>query len=637
MRRYDVKLAKTGAFVVGILGGALLATRAGAIYLDENQNVSFRARLYSHMSIRTEDSRRTAGTNRQTNPPTQAGQLIQHRNFYNPELEAKLGSYTRWMRDIPALRPLVPDSLDFRLAAWGFYDGLYDYGSSQFDAARRRPRLVPQGALYPILLDFDEDTTTATIAECKNPKGCFQGAFFARGTRVPSTRELNTRLGAGETLQQIFREVTARETFASQNRINELYVSYTKGPFFLRLGKQTISWGESDTIALLDANNPFDVSLALPGIFQDLDESRIPLWTVRSTLQLFNTLGPFSSGFIEAYWVPGDIDTSVAEAPIPLGVSPYSPGGVDPQLQFRQGLAKRNINQGVTNKQAAITRANTAADNAQLVILDLVPEKRFENSRYGVRLQTIVAREHTVSAWYYTTFTNTPVPRLAIPGPLPVTLNVITRGLTHVFGIADTFFLEPLDTIVRTEAEYFLGEPSFIEWRPDLPPKIKEIANLPEDGSSGVFRDPNDPRTVKPIPRSNHLRWEVGFDRFMFIRPLNPTNSFFVSVAFVGDWNLDETKNKDFGFGPGLDLKTFDNAFAQGTIQTDYMHGKLTPRITTLGNYEGAFAVVALADYRITDWLLLRGQYVAIDGAYHHVGFNRDRDQASLRLTYQLN
>ena len=41
--------------------------------------------------------------------------------------------------------------------------------------------------------------------------------------------------------------------------------SYAKGPVFFRVGRQAISWGESDTVAMLDQNNPFDLTLAAPG------------------------------------------------------------------------------------------------------------------------------------------------------------------------------------------------------------------------------------------------------------------------------------------------------------------------------------------------------------------------------------
>src|SRR5262249_50863464 len=137
-----------------------------------------------------------------------------------------------------------------------------------------------------------------------------------------------------DSLGDIFPDADLKEprtTYGHQERVNELYLSYSKGPFFLRIGRQSISWGEADTIALLDQNNPFDITLGAPGIFQDLDEARIPLWTVRTSYNLFETLGPLSSGFVEAYWVPGDIDTNTGITPI-LTASPYSPRGQNPQF-----------------------------------------------------------------------------------------------------------------------------------------------------------------------------------------------------------------------------------------------------------------------------------------------------------------
>src|SRR5205814_10456527 len=45
-------------------------------------------------------------------------------------------------------------------------------------------------------------------------------------------------------------------------RINEAYFNLAKGPLFVRVGRQTISWGESDTIALLDQSMPFNLTMA---------------------------------------------------------------------------------------------------------------------------------------------------------------------------------------------------------------------------------------------------------------------------------------------------------------------------------------------------------------------------------------
>jgi len=72
----------------------------------------------------------------------------------------------------------------------------------------------------------------------------------------------------------------------------------------------------------------------------DLEESRIPLWTLRSSYNLFETLGPLSSGFVEAYWVPGWIDTEVGYLPM-ITASPYSPRGRNPQFPAARGFSAR--------------------------------------------------------------------------------------------------------------------------------------------------------------------------------------------------------------------------------------------------------------------------------------------------------
>jgi hypothetical protein len=574
------------------------AHAAVAIYLDEGQNFSLRARIYSQASIRTKDSQPG------TVPTTKTGQLVQHRNFYNPELDAKLTPYTHWMKGT-FLDWLAPDDFDFRLAGWGFYDGIYDYGSRQFDQSQR--------VINSTFDDFAARPKTAWILE---------GAAYDGNAKSVAT------IYPGASIQR------PRNIYANQNRVNELYLNYTKGPVFVRLGRQFISWGESDTVALLDQNNPFDFTLGAPGVFQDIEESRIPLWTVRSSVTLFDTLGPLSSGFIEGYWVPGDIDQTTGYLPMRTA-SPYSPRGTDPQQQIP-------------------SIGNIPLSPAQFVLLDRVPQKHFEQSRYGVRLQTVVNRAHTVSAWWYTTFPS-PVPQalglvrtaqLCQVGssmqPCQLSTTQTVHGLTGVVGLADTFFLEPVDGIIRMEAEYFIGEPSFI---PQVNLNITDALHA------------LDPITkAGKVPKANYLRWELGYDRFFFVRSLNPTNSFTFTAAAVGSWNLDETSlNGDFkqqgqfkqeylskpaGTPPTpedfVDQKVVE-AFGQMHLQTDYLHGRLAPAVTYIQYVRGTYAILPAVTYRWTDWLLFQLSYVQLGGEYQQIGFFRDRTQLSLRATYQLN
>lgn len=57
--------------------------------------------------------------------------------------------------------------------------------------------------------------------------------------------------------------------------LRDCYLDYTRGPWFLRFGKQQVAWGQSDGIAILDRINPPDLSeYWLP----DMEDIRIPLW-----------------------------------------------------------------------------------------------------------------------------------------------------------------------------------------------------------------------------------------------------------------------------------------------------------------------------------------------------------------------
>ena len=562
-----------------------LARSASAIYLDEDQNVSLRTRIYSQGSVRLNDSQTD------TVPSTKRGQLVQHRNFYNPELEAKLTSYTSWMKDA-GLGFLAPDEFGFRLAAWGFYDGVYDYASRQF---ANNAKTI--NSTYPGL-------TKRTHA------------FFLEG------HSFNPN---GTTVDTIFPDVenlNPTDIWGHQQRINELYLNYVKGPFFFRFGKQAISWGESDTVALLDQNNPFDITQGAPGLFEEVDEARIPLWTARASYNLFDTLGPLSSGFVEAYWVPGDLDTNTGYFPV-LGASPYSPRGKDPQTLVPSLVP------------------------IQAVLLDKVPERKFENSRYGFRVQTVVSRAYTVSAWLYTYFPNSPVPLSFGTTPTNEGVSIFTTATVHdkatVYGLSNTFFLEWLDSIIRMEAEYFENEDAFVPElnlgaKKGLPALALLTACNPVNGKSACF-----------VPKADNLRWELGVDRFFFFRPLNPSNSFLISAATVGSWNPDETSQRDFGMSgqrkPGaqgadpsdyVQQKKLEEFF-QVHLQTDYAHGRLSPAVTYIQNVRGTYALNPSITYRWADWLLFTAQVIHIGGEYQQLGFYRDRDQVSLRATYQLN
>ena len=611
-----------------LLAVAALPLEAGAVYLDDDRQFTFRARLYTEAAVATEHSAP------QTQPARAAFQLVEHRTFFNPELE---GDLRRWA-------PFGLDDLSMRFALWGFYDGIYDYGPAQYDRARQ-------------------------ALKARFTFGHTETAPVTRSDTLVDTRKLYTYqpdpvLGSygdpGEVSTLPF-------------RINEAYVNLTKGPLFLRIGRQTISWGESDTVALLDQSNPFNTTMALPGVFQDIDEARIPLWTLRGTYRLFDNWGPFSGAFLDAYLVPGSIDTTVSATPIPTA-SPYSPPESDPQAfvdAFTGFLppAFKPLLEG-------------ALGGLQFVEYDKLPSRSMANSRYGARLEAVVNRDYTTSLWFYRTIAQNPVPRFQPldlsrapfftggrgKGPSQLITETV-HGMTTVFGAGLSFFSDRAGGVIRSEVEYFLDEPAFVPSQ-NIPfqallrqPQLRKLlgslgASIPAGPDAGH------------VPHADMLRFELGYDRFFFLRPLNPTNSFTFVGALVGSWNLSETftgvdyryygqrKATDTGLRVGVNaaqlhglqdvakLRTVDTDFVdlhpfewfvQTTLQTDYLHGRVTPRFTAIVNGRGTYVLPVGVTLRWSDRLLFDLKYIPLAGGFFGTGFFVDRDQVSARMTFLLN
>jgi len=94
-----------------------------------------------------------------------------------------------------------------------------------------------------------------------------------------------------------------------QMSVKELYMDYDTEMFWLRLGKQQVSWGQSDGLRLLDIVNPLDISwhganLTEPYL-EAFDNLRESLWMARATVRI-----PYSSEIwkdlqLEGIWLPG--------------------------------------------------------------------------------------------------------------------------------------------------------------------------------------------------------------------------------------------------------------------------------------------------------------------------------------------
>jgi len=91
------------------------------------------------------------------------------------------------------------------------------------------------------------------------------------------------------------------EQEVNQTRLFEWYFNITKGPLFIRIGRQNLSWVRTDGFRLLDQINPLDNLFG--GNLISLDERRVPLNMLRAQWS-FGTVGPISDLTLEGFVSP---------------------------------------------------------------------------------------------------------------------------------------------------------------------------------------------------------------------------------------------------------------------------------------------------------------------------------------------
>jgi hypothetical protein len=408
------------------------------------------------------------------------------------------------------------------------------------------------------------------------------------------------------------------DDFKQSYELWEYYVDVSRGPLFFRIGRQNLSWGETDIFRLLDNINPLDNTFGGP--FEDLDDRRIPLVMIRASYN-FGSVGPVSSCTLESFWVPGFWDAHVAPW-APRG-TPYAPPM--PDLPFAQRF--------------------------------VYPDKTMDNSRWGFRVSGLLGNNLNFSLAHYKTFLDTPAVRLGVTPGLPALLNFSDAWQELIYKDvqitgASLNYCEPrTDIIFRGEVAWFWDEPILIPdenlklsdqeiplppWAISLMSRIMGI-NLVDLNFTGIPLNP----TGGTVPTKDILRYMIGLDKFLWIRPLNAINTFFVSLQYFGQWvpDYDPRMRQPLSIYPHpMDFAAVRETESTITAitNTSYLNGRLTPQLALAYDVRGAWLIqpslaVLYEPFRFTI------QYSAIEGAFTNFGAFRDRDQISFTFSYLLN
>lgn len=553
---------------------------AWARFIDEAQTLRVNGRVYNRMAMAVED----AADFSRLQTPYNSFNMLQSRTFVQMELRHDLidlvnneyeGNLNILAPIFAPFRALGLEDLSYFMTYRGEYDGVWDYGPDVFSER------------YPVHADCGT-VTKRTRSKPRTVDGC---------TRSDARRHLRNR-----------------------HRLFEAYVDLSWETLFIRIGRQNLSWGETDAFRLLDQINPLDASFG--GFLVALDDRRVPLDMARIVYSL-EDIGPFSELNLEAF---GVLDDAIA-VPTP-SASPWSvpnPPGI-------RGYVKN-------------------------------PARNITDSRGGFRVTGRVG-DLTLSAAHYYTFLDAPLVQVVTPYGQPVTLSEYqaaveageaARFLVDNFqanvrfpkiaisGATASFSLPRLDAIVRSEVAVFWREyftknsgPSTIlgpALEGDITPGFRQVGVSPNGSRLLSYKS--------DIDRSHVIRWALGLDVNRYIRSLNPQQSFIFSGQLFATHivDFDNTPLKDvrpYGFGhyavgvvdPNhdalveIDQHQFVNTFS---VSTSFRSGVIAPQLVFFYDWQGSWLVqpgVTLT----RDPFRLTLQYNYIDGQFNGIGFLRDRD-----------
>ena len=520
---------------------------ASSFFVDDDQTLQILGRAYSQTAVRTESS---SGL---TFPRTPSGHVVQQRNLLELEVAQRLDGL------LPT-RPAWLGDLAYRLRFKGVYEGLYDYGPEEYS---EQVEVDP-----PSPFDPAESAVSRTV--------------------------LRARI--------------TRRILGHQDEIWNAYIQGSAGPLFLRVGRQDLSWGETDGFRLLDMIEPLDNRFGLP-LVEDLDDRRIPLWMARGILALPWSSRNFTNLTLEGFVVPAQIDDR--EAPIPPRGSPFAaPAG--PSFFDR-----------------LVTRPGRAADD----------------SRGGGRLIGTLFEDATVTLAHYVTWNDNPATRVRISRVDLVDDRPVPRAaLDFVFyqqqitgATLTTHVKPPIDVVLRSEVAMFWDERVFDPTRAGSgqTPFQSLVASAIADRVAGGRGE-----AAGGFTRRDVLRWVLGIDKLFWIRALNPTNTFSLSTQVFHTHIFDHDDAIRNGIVDPV-TKDFvprkqDEFTTTLLLSTLLWRGRLQPAVFAAYDPRGVIAAVPGITWLVGSHVRLTAKYALVRGNFVNLGFFRDRDEVLGRFEVSL-
>jgi hypothetical protein len=413
----------------------------------------------------------------------------------------------------------------------------------------------------------------------------------------------------------------------------------------LRIGRQFISWGETDGIRLLDVINPQDLRFSppsAPNLF-NLDESRIPSWGLR----MLYTVRPVSNTILEFFALPGSLDEAKERIDEFMGTNDTGDrkvrfGRWSPHPETRLMIGGRSA---FGNLFANPLNPGACAGLGCLVIPNTIrglPDAG-ESWKVGARITHSIGKLNFGLGYIWgfnpqATDMVFKVTGVGCSGPLsnclegraPSMVNMkLVNDRTNIFAghfnyTVDQLASIPINTAIRGEMALYPSEPYNISQYPGLF-GLKASAN---------------PKFPDGIVEKNTLRYALGFDRSTLIpflqddpwRPFRMSFQIFQRIIFDHEDGI-----HPFGSAQKIKTVTTNVTFR---VSTGYLGDTILPDVFVNYDPAGYWAVNPAVTYappwneKIT--LSLIGAFYGGHNKFANLGLFSEKDSIFLKMRYQF-
>ncbi|HXG52569.1 MAG TPA: DUF1302 family protein [candidate division Zixibacteria bacterium] len=414
----------------------------------------------------------------------------------------------------------------------------------------------------------------------------------------------------------------------------------------IRIGRQFISWGETDGLRLLDVINPQDLTFsppAAPNLF-NLDETRIPSWGLRALY----TIQPVTNTIFEFFALPGMFDEARQRVDEVVGSNDTADlavryGRWSAHPETRMVLAGRNA----FGNLFANPLNPLACVGAGCLVIPLttrgLPDAG-DSWKIGARITHSVGKLNFGLGyiWGYNPQSTDMVfklqgvqcsaavvgPCLAGVAPSVARLRLI-NDRTHILAghfnyTVDEVLTLPVNTAIRGEIAFY-------------PNQLYNISKFP--GPFGLRAGPH-PRHPDGTVEKNTLRYALGFDRSVLIPFLqdDPWRAFRMSFQIFQRIILDhEDGIRPFSAATRIRKVSTNLTFR---VSTGYFGDTVLPDVFVgydpAGYWNANPAVTYAPPWNEKIALSLIGAFYGGHNKFNSLGFFSEKDSVFLKMRYQF-